>query len=151
MQQYDKKWSQKVSKRVMGFPGWRPWGRLGRPLTPQSVFEHTKVYPKCSKNHLQGAKVTTKCFKSDPQGRKMHSYRSAKVVQVHQKMPAARYQARRTVRSAFNKTNKPKQNSKKQQVHQTSRNIIAESVREPPRRFEVQGRTGQRGGVEGFF
>ena len=33
---------QKVSKMVTGFPGWRPWGRLGRPLTPQSVFEHKK-------------------------------------------------------------------------------------------------------------
>ena len=107
MQQYDKKRSQKVSKRVSGFPGWRPRGRLGRPLTPQSVFGHTKVYPKCSKNDLQGAKVTTKCFKRDPQGRKMHSYKSAKVVQVHQKMSAARYQARRTARSAFNHFAKP--------------------------------------------
>ena len=42
MQKYDKTGSQKVSKRVTGFPGWRPWGRLGRPLTPQSVFEHKK-------------------------------------------------------------------------------------------------------------
>ena len=66
MQEYEKKGSQKLSKRVRGFPGWRPWGRLGRPLTPQSVFGHTKVYSKCSKNDLQGAKVTPKCFKSDP-------------------------------------------------------------------------------------
>ena len=42
IQKCDKQGSQKVSKRVTGFPGWRPWGRLGRPLTPQSVFEHKK-------------------------------------------------------------------------------------------------------------
>ena len=39
-----------------------------------------------------------------PQGRKMDSYNNAKVIQVHQKMSAARYQARRTARSAFNNT-----------------------------------------------
>ena len=76
-----------------------PWTAFDAPI----CFWTQKVYPKCLKNDLQGAKVTTKCFKSNPQGRKMHSYRSAKVVQVHQKMSAARYQARRTVRSAYNK------------------------------------------------
>ena len=76
-----------------------PWTAFDAPI----CFWTQKVYPKCSKNDLKGAKVTPKCFKSDPQGRKMHSYRSAKVVQVHQKMSAARYQARRTARSAFNK------------------------------------------------
>ena len=91
-------------------PKWYPkgWGDFGAGATGCTFgapvcFWTQKVYPKCSKNNLKGAKVTPKCFKSDPQGRKMHSYRSAKVVQVHQKMSAARYQARRTARSAFNK------------------------------------------------
>ena len=85
--------------------GWPDFGGggLGGALDAPICFWTQKVCPKCSKNDLQGAKVTPKCFKSDPQGRKMHSYRSAKVVQVHQKMSAARYQARRTARSAFNK------------------------------------------------
>ena len=87
-----------VPKRVSLFWGWRHWVHLWRP----NVFLDTKVYPKCSKNDLKGAKVTPKCFKSEPQGGKMHSYRSAKVVQVHQKMSAARYQARRTARSTYN-------------------------------------------------
>ena len=42
MQEYEKKGSQKGPKRVSICPGWRPWGRLGRPLMPQSVFEHKK-------------------------------------------------------------------------------------------------------------
>ena len=83
---------------------------LARTILDSGCLSGTqKVCPKCSKNYLQGAKVTTKCFKSDPQGRKMHSYRSAKVVQVHQKMSAARYQARRTARSAFNNQKHRKQ------------------------------------------
>ena len=84
--------------------GWPDFGGggLGGALDAPICFWTQKVCPKCSKNDLQGAKVTPKCFKSDPQGRKMHSYKSAKVVQVHQKMSAARYQARRTARSAFN-------------------------------------------------
>ena len=87
-----------------GPKGWGDFGGggLGGALDAPICFWTQKVCPKCSKNDLQGAKVTPKCFKSDPQGRKMHSYRSAKVVQVHQKMSAARYQARRTARSAFN-------------------------------------------------
>ena len=74
---------------------------LGAPLAPQSVFEDKKytqsapkITPRVHKWHHQSAPI------SDPQGRKMHSYRSAKEVQVHQKMSAARYQARRTARSA---------------------------------------------------
>ena len=75
---------------------------LGAPWTPQSVFEHKK-YTQSAPKMTSRVQKTPKCFKSDPQGRKMHSYRSAKVVQVHQKISAARYQARRTARSAFNK------------------------------------------------
>ena len=84
MQNYNKKGTQKVSKRVTGFPGWRPWGRLGRPLTPQSVFEHkkyaqsapkmtsrvqkwpqnaSKVTPKVAKCTLTGAPKWFKCIK----------------------------------------------------------------------------------------
>ena len=70
--------------------GWGDFrgGGLGGALDAPICFWTQKVCPKCSKNDLQGAKVTPKCFKSDPQGRKMHSYRSAKVVQVHQNMSA---------------------------------------------------------------
>ena len=82
---------------------------LGAPWTPQSVFEHKK-YAQSAPKMTSRVQVTPKCFKSHPQGRKMHSYRSAKVVQVHQKMSAARYQARRTARSAFNNNNKNEQN-----------------------------------------
>ena len=64
MQKYAKKGSQKVSKRVTGFPGWRPWGRLGRPLTPQSVFEHKKyaqsapkMAPRVQKLHQQARRT----------------------------------------------------------------------------------------------
>ena len=78
-----------ASKRVTGFWGWRHLVHLWR----SSLFWDTKKYSKCSKNDSKGAKVKPKCFKSDPQGRKIDSYRSAKVVQVHQKMSAARYQA----------------------------------------------------------
>ena len=42
MPEYKKKRSQKVSKRVRGFRGWRPWGRLGRP----NLFLNTKSMPK---------------------------------------------------------------------------------------------------------
>ena len=84
--------------------GWGDFGAgaTGRTFGAPICFWTQKVYPKCSQNNLKGAKVTPKCSKSNPQGRKMHSYRSAKVVQVHQKMSAARYQARRTARTAFN-------------------------------------------------
>ena len=107
---FNKKICQKrVPKGVQKGDGISGVAALGAPWTSFDApvcFWTQKVYPKCSQNNLQGAKVTTKCFKSDPQGRKMHSYRSAKVVQVHQKMSAARYQARRTARSAFNNANK---------------------------------------------
>ena len=100
------KYNKKILKGVQNGEGISGVAALGAPWTAFDApicFWTQKIYPKCSKNDLQGAKVTPKCFKSDAQGRKMHSYRSAKVVQVHQKMSAARYQARRTARSAFNK------------------------------------------------
>ena len=56
MQEYEKKGSQKVSKRVTGFRGWRPWGRLGRP----NLFLNTKSMPKVLQKWLQGCKNYTK-------------------------------------------------------------------------------------------
>ena len=53
---YDKKGSQKMSKRVRGFPGWRPWGRLGHP----NLFLNTKSIPKVLQKWLQGCKNYTK-------------------------------------------------------------------------------------------
>ena len=76
-----KKGPKRCPKGWIDFRG----GGLGGALDAPICFWTQKVSPKCSKNVLQGAKVTRKCFKSNPQGRKMHSYRSAKVVQVHQK------------------------------------------------------------------
>ena len=64
-------------------------------------FWTQKVYPECSQNDPKGAKVTLQCSKSNLQGRKMDSYKNAKVVQVHEKISAARYQARWTARSAY--------------------------------------------------
>ena len=78
-----RKWGPKRCPKGWGdFRG----GGLGGALDAPICFWTQKVHPKCSKDDLKGAKVTPKCFKSDPQGRKMHSYRSAKVVQVHQKI-----------------------------------------------------------------
>ena len=75
---------------------------LGAPLAPQSVFGHKKYTQSALKMTPRVQKLPQSAPKSNPQGRKMDSYKSAKVVQVHQKMAAARYQARRTARSAYN-------------------------------------------------
>ena len=57
---------------------------LGAPLAPQSVFGYNK-YNQSAPKITKGAKATPKCSTSNPQGRKMGSYKSAKVVQVHEK------------------------------------------------------------------
>ena len=74
MKKYDKTGSQKVSKRVRGFPGWRPWGRLGRhnlifdvKNAPKVTPKGAKGTPKCSKSDPKGAKGSPKCSKSNPQ------------------------------------------------------------------------------------
>ena len=93
---HKREWCPKV---WLYFGAGAPRCTFGTPV----CFWTQKVYPECSQNDPKGAKVTLKCSKSDPQGRKMDSYRSAKVVQVHEQISAARYQARRTARSAYNK------------------------------------------------
>ena len=74
MQEYEKKGFQKVSKRMRGFPGWRPWGRLGRhnlifdvKNAPKVNPKGAKGTPKSSKSNPKGAKGTPKCSKSNPQ------------------------------------------------------------------------------------
>ena len=62
MQEYDKKRSQKVSKRVTGFRGWRPWGRLGRP----NLFLNTKSMPKVLQKWPPGCKSDPKMLQKWP-------------------------------------------------------------------------------------
>ena len=62
MQEYAKKGSQKESKRVSLFPGWRPWGRLGRP----NLIWTQKVCPKCSKNYPRVQKKPQNASKVTP-------------------------------------------------------------------------------------
>ena len=64
MQEYEKKGSQKRSKRVSLFRGWRPWGRLGRHNLIFDVKDGPKVLQRCPK-------VLQKCCQSASRDRKM--------------------------------------------------------------------------------
>jgi len=64
MQEYEKKGFQKVSKRMRGFPGWRPWGRLGRHNLIFDVKDGTKVLQRCPK-------VLQKCCQSASRDQKL--------------------------------------------------------------------------------
>ena len=64
MQEYEKKGSQKGPKRVSIFPGWRPWGRLGRP----NLFLNTKSMPKVLQRWPPGCKSDSKMLQRWPPG-----------------------------------------------------------------------------------
>ena len=79
--------SQKLSKWVPLFPGWRLLGALWR---PNPLFD-TKGIAKVLQKWPQGCKSDPKVLQKWPQGRKIDSKRGAKVVKVHQALSAARY------------------------------------------------------------
>ena len=62
MQECEKKGSQKGPKRVSIFPGWRPWGRLGRP----NLFLNTKSMPKVLQKWPPGCKSDHKMLQKWP-------------------------------------------------------------------------------------
>ena len=79
-QKYVKKGSQKVSKRVRGFRGWRPWGRLGRHNLIFDVKDGPKVLQRCPK-------VLQKCCQSASRDRKLLKKMIPKVKNVSKRAP----------------------------------------------------------------
>ena len=94
-----KSYTKIVPERMVLFWGWHHLAHLWR----TNLFLDTQSIPKVLQKWPQGCKSDPKILRKLPQGRKMDSYKNAKVVQVHEKMSAARYQARRAARSAYNK------------------------------------------------
>ena len=96
--------TSKMAPKMWGRNGGGRLGALLGHLWRPNPFFNTKSVAKVLQKWPQGCKSEPKVLQKWPQGRKIYSKRGAEVAKVHQTCHLQDTKARRTARSALNKT-----------------------------------------------